>query len=363
VGGSAQSSGGQNGGGLGSGGLGSGGQGGGVKRTLVYVGAGGWDNEPGQVLLYEYVRATGTLEFVTAWEGGGLISFMAFDVARGHVFAADEKSGGVVSFSLDKETGELTSLGATAHSSHPVNLTISPDGAYLLGANYNEGSVDVYPIDGSGKAGVPTNTLATGSHAHSVYFMPGVSEPSVLVGNEGADTISNLTWAAGTLALGTPATSASFSPRHMTFDSTGRVYVVSERGDFVTAYDRAASGALTQAWQAPRLDSGTPTSETGADIHLSPDEKYLFASNRGSSNTLVSYRLTAGDPELVGHQKTGGGTPRTFAVDPQGQVVVVAHHGSPKGLSVLPIESDGSLGAAKVLSTDFSPYFVYFVEL
>lgn len=329
------------------------------KTTFVYVGSGSFGTEAGKVTVYRFNRTTQSLEFVSDHAAGGLASFLAVDEARHRLFAVDEAKGGVLSFTIDPVDGKLTSLGATAHTNHPVSLSISPDGGYLLGANYNEGNVDVYPIAESGLAQASSQTIATGSHAHSVRFD---SEGRVLVANEGADTISHLTFNAGSLAVSSPATSPSFSARHMTFHPDGTVFVVSERGDFVTAYSRQANASLTELWKKPRLDAGEPTTNTGADIHLTPDGKTLYASNRGQSNSLVMFDVRATEPVLLGHVPSGGTTPRNFAVDPEGEAVMVGNHGDQKTIVLFRVGADGKLTQGEALDVAFSPYFVTFAR-
>lgn len=329
------------------------------KTTFVYVGSGSFGSEPGKVSVYKLNRAAQSLEFVSDHAAGGLASFLAIDESKRRLYAVDEAKGGVQSFSVDGATGQLTSLGATTHTNHPVSLAISPDGGYLLGANYNEGNVDVYPIAESGLAQASTQTIATGSHAHSVRFD---SEGRVLVANEGADTISHLVFNAGALSASSPATSSSFSARHMAFHPNGTVFVVSERGDFVSAYSREANASLKELWQKPRLDSGEPTTNTGADIHLTPSGNTLYASNRGQSNTIVMYDVRAAEPVLLGHVSSGGSTPRNFAVDPEGEILMVGNHGNQKTVVLFGIEADGKLTKGETLQVEFSPYFVTFAR-
>ncbi len=65
---------------------------------------------------------------------------------------------------------------------------------------------------------------------------------------------------------------------------------------------------------------------TAADIHISRDGKFLYASNRGQDN-LVIYRIDPQDGSLarVGHEPTGGRHPRNFRIDSQGKLVFVAN--------------------------------------
>jgi 3-carboxymuconate cyclase len=67
-----------------------------------------------------------------------------------------------------------------------------------------------------------------------------------------------------------------------------------------------------------------------ADIHTSPDGKFLYASNRGESNTIAIFNINAktGWLSLVDHQSTLGKTPRNFNFDPSGNFLLAANQNS-----------------------------------
>ncbi|MEO6850107.1 MAG: beta-propeller fold lactonase family protein, partial [Mucilaginibacter sp.] len=67
-----------------------------------------------------------------------------------------------------------------------------------------------------------------------------------------------------------------------------------------------------------------------AAIHISPDGKFLYASNRHDASGLVIYAIdqVTGQLTLVGHQPTYGKDPRDFAIDPSGNYLLVANQGS-----------------------------------
>jgi len=350
-------------GGASGGGTSDGGSGGSVTelRTFVYVGSGDWgDAEPGLVTVYELDRESLTLSYVSEHPAGGLASYLAIDAARLRLFAADEADGGLNSFTIDPATGELMSLGATASSNHPVYLWATTDGAHVLAANYNEGSVDLYPIDSAGKAGASLGATPTGEQAHCVVVD---EDDHIFVPNKGADTISLLAFGSGLPLVPGPDVALP-SPRHAVLHE-GRAYVVSEEHDLITAYDIEADGALTYLWDVPRLPEGegTAATDTGADIRVTPSGAFLYATNRGTSNTVVAYDLRTEPPTLLEHESSLGTTPRNFAMDPEGEFIIVANHGSEKTLVIFGIGADGHLSAETPLELDYSPYFVGIAQL
>ena len=70
--------------------------------------------------------------------------------------------------------------------------------------------------------------------------------------------------------------------------------------------------------------SGKPGS---ADIHISPDGNFLYASNRGEENNIAIFRInkSSGKLTLKGFTPSGGKTPRNFIIEPSGKYLLVAN--------------------------------------
>jgi 6-phosphogluconolactonase len=65
---------------------------------------------------------------------------------------------------------------------------------------------------------------------------------------------------------------------------------------------------------------------SGADIHVTPDGKFLYASNRGDVNEVAIFSIDKkGSLKLVNRQSVLGKTPRNFAIDPTGNFLLVAN--------------------------------------
>ena len=66
-----------------------------------------------------------------------------------------------------------------------------------------------------------------------------------------------------------------------------------------------------------------------ADIHISPDGKFLYASNRGESNTIAIFKIKSkGKLKLIAHQSTLGKSPRNFSIDPSGNFLLIGNQNS-----------------------------------
>jgi 6-phosphogluconolactonase len=198
-------------------------------------------------------------------------------------------------------------------------------GRCLLAASYGGDKLSVSPIDDEGVAGAPTQVLPTGRHAHAVR--PDPSNRWVYVTNLGADAIMRLALdAAGARAVpeATFAMRAGAGPRHFVFDPGGRfVYLLNEldaRVD-VLAFD-AQRGTLSLRQTVATLPASFEGRPWAADLHLTPDGRFLVTSERTSS-TLATFAVDAVSGSLtpLGHTSTEK-QPRGFAIDPSGRWLV-----------------------------------------
>ena len=308
-------------------------------------------------------RSEGTYAFRQDPETGALTplsavadvdpSFLAFDPTRRFLFAVSEtkeyqgqESGSVGSFLIDWETGNLTLLSRQAtHGGDPCHLCADPTGRFLLVANHEHGSVAVLPIDENGRLQPATDLQQhegsgpqpsqQGPHAHFVAFDP--PQQRVLVADKGIDKVMlyRLDTAVGRLAPHDPPFARLHSgaaPRHLAFHPNGRyVYVNGEADMTVTAfaYD-GERGLLEELHYVSTLPEGTTGERLStAQILVEPSGRFVYVSNRGhDSIAIFAIDQATGRLTAVGHQPTGGKTPRNFAIDPSGTFLYAANQNS-----------------------------------
>jgi len=124
---------------------------------------------------------------------------------------------------------------------------------------------------------------------------------------------------------------AGYGPRHLVFSKDGRtIYVVTElKPTVVTFRWDAERGSMTQLGVISTLPTADPAEHEAAEIVLHPNGKFLYASNRGNSNTIAIFRLDhEGLPVPAGHVPAYGRQPRFFNIDPSGKFLVAANQGS-----------------------------------
>jgi 6-phosphogluconolactonase len=220
--------------------------------------------------------------------------------------------------------------------------------------------VSVNEVAGDGRvAAEPRQVIPVGRNAHAI--LADRSNRFVFVPCLGTDQIYPFALEAGTLHPGKPVQmKAGTGPRHLAFSGDNRsLYVLSELLGSVTTFS-LDGGLLAEVSTAPMVTSLRPGAPRGpaapprerdidiwaADIHLTPDGRFLYTSERTSS-TLCGYEVDAAGGKLawIGATPTEK-QPRGFAIDPQGKFLVASGEKSTT-VSVHAIARDGSLGAAR----------------
>jgi 6-phosphogluconolactonase len=279
-------------------------------------------------------------------------SFLAIHPSGKFLYAVGEvgmfagKTGGALSaFAVDATSGKLTLLNQqSSRGAGPCHLNVDREGKNLLVANYGGGSVAVLPIDADGKlreasefvqhVGKSVNPRRQESpHAHSINLDP--VGRFAFVADLGLDKvlIYKFDSAAGKLTPNDPphaSVAPGAGPRHFAFHPGGQfAYVCNEIHSTVTAfrYDTQA-GKLTELHTTTTLP-GEHKGNSTAEILVHPSGKFLYVSNRGH-DSLAIFRIdnATGSLTAVGHQPTGGKTPRNFAIDPTGQWVLAENQSS-----------------------------------
>ncbi|RZK15782.1 MAG: lactonase family protein [Hymenobacter sp.] len=237
----------------------------------------------------------------------------------------------------------LESLGAS-----PCYISLDRSQKNVLVANYVGGSVALLPRQGNGQVLAPSDSshhrLPTGPHknqtaAHAHCIIPSPDNRYAFAVDLGTDKVYRYQLERGT--LGKPA-EVAFSakpgagPRHLTFHPNGRyAYLENELNSTITAllYD-AKAGTFDEIHTQTTLPAGFKGENSGADVHVSPDGRFVYTSNRGD-NSLAVFAVdeASGQLSLVQHISTRGKTPRNFALDPSGQVLLVANQNSDNVLS------------------------------
>jgi 6-phosphogluconolactonase len=288
-------------------------------------------------------------------------SYLVVSRDRRFVYAVNElpgdngpasQRGGVSAFRFDAASGQLTFLNkVSADGNDPCYLSLSPDGKYLLAANYSVaadpgGSFSVLPVQADGQLGAsvltvhhegsgPVKGRQDNAHVHSTVFSP--DGHYLFAQDLGADKLYSYRYTAdGSRGLFSPTDwrytqeKPGTGPRHLVFDADGKhAYLTSELAATVSTFNYA-DGKLTQVQTISLTEPGFKGAVGAAAIHLSPDGRFLYATNRGDANEIVIFSVdpTNGHLKKIGRQSSLGKSPREFAIDPTGKWLIVGNQNS-----------------------------------
>ena len=270
-------------------------------------------------------------------------SYLAISSDRKNVYAVSEGSGGgsVNAYSFNPASGALTRMNSIP-AQGPCYVSVDDAKTIVFAGNYGGGSVLAVHLNNDGSfAGDNLQTVKhEGSsvnkdrqekpHVHSVVLS--LDDRYLLVPDLGTDKVYQYRvdpkQREALVPMDVPFLTANpgGGPRHLTFHPNGKhAYLVLELEGAVMALDYR-KGKLTSKQTVSMVTPDFKGRVSGADIHTSPDGKFLYASNRGDVNEIAIYAIAKnGTLTLVGRQSVLGKTPRNFVIDPTGNFLLVAN--------------------------------------
>ncbi len=231
------------------------------------------------------------------------------------------------SFQIDAKDGTLTHIANGPLADRMAYLATDRTGAFLLGASYTGHKIAVSPIAPDGRVQAPVQIIPTEPNAHAI--LPDPANRYVLATSLGGGLIKLFRFDAvtGRLTANEPPAvrvKEKAGPRHFVFHPDGqRVYLLNELDATVCVFDYdPIQGHLDQRQALSGLPSGFQGKPWAADLHLTPDGRFLYASERTSS-TLAGFRVDprSGMLSLLGHTPTEE-QPRGFSIDPSGRYLL-----------------------------------------
>lgn len=287
-------------------------------------------------------------------------SFLCFDAEKKKIYAVNEMKeykgefgGGItqISYAGDTFTREFDmGTGAT----DPCHVALSPNGKFLSVANFASGAVTIFPLDEKGNItgrevfqheGSGIHPIRQrGPHAHATIFL--AEENLMYVPDLGIDTVKAYRYEGSTV---TPAPEYDFTvapgsgPRSGVFSHDKKFFYLIDEISSQVSYFACDHGRMTLLGTVETLPKDVEKSTNiCSDLHITPDHKYLYASNRGH-DSLCCYRIEAdGSLHFLHRIPCGGKTPRNFAIDPSGKYILVGNQDSDT-IALFAIEADGSL--------------------
>jgi len=301
------------------------------------------------IYVYKFNSTDGTASLVSQVKISNP-SFVAVSPDEQFVYSVEEdaakngKGGEISAFLFDKKMGKLTFINRQpTEGDHPCYVSVDKTGKWVVAGNYSSGSLSIFPVTANAGLGSATTIKHEGSgpnkarqtspHVHGTFFsadnrflfVPDLGIDKVMI-YAFDETTGKLTPARQPFAASEPGA----GPRHMCFNPANTVaYLIEELSGTIVTY-KYKNGKLKRRQRISSMPAGDTSFAGSADIHVSPDGKFLYASNRAEANTIAIFSINQqnGKLSLIGHQSTLGKTPRNFNFDPAGNFLLVANQNS-----------------------------------
>lgn len=305
--------------------------------------------QPGKsegLYVYEFNSIAGELTYKARAAGIVNPSYLTISDDQQFVYAVNETGretpGGVSSFKFDALSGELKFLNkVNSMGDDPCYISIDKKGENVFVGNYSGGNLSAFEVLPDGSLSEASQVIQhEGSsenksrqekpHVHSTVISP--DHRYLFAADLGTDKVYSYRIRNGNLkAHQPPFTEAApgSGPRHLVFHPQGKMaYLIHELTGEVSVYDYK-KGVLYPIQSISMMTPDFKGKVGAADIHVSPDGKFVYASNRGDANELVIYSIGKdGRLSLAGRQSTLGKGPRNFAIDPSGNYLLAANQNS-----------------------------------
>ena len=293
--------------------------------------------------VYRFNQRTGKSQLVGDVKAGNP-SFLMMNHDANRVYAVseyDDGRQGLGAFILNKKEGTMTPLGCQkcgTKATRPENkmpgaapCNVMLYGGYVVTSNYNGGDISVFPIKEDGSVAPESQYFdmhregsGVVSHIHCCQMTP--DHQYMLANDLGNDCIWRFQVNDGKEFLSNPVLAyqapKGTGPRHLVFNSKGNVaYLIGELDGTVTVlgYNKGTLQELQ------RIQASKTRTLGSADIHLSPDGRFLYASHRLTDEGISVFAVDkkSGLLTKIDFQPTAA-HPRNFAITPNGQFMLVA---------------------------------------
>ena len=275
-------------------------------------------------------------------------SYLAINPSGEYLYAVNELKeykgmacGSVSSYRIVPETMDIVYLNTQpTGGTDPCHVEVNNGNTHVFVSNFMSGSICVFPINRDGSLGEAScfiqhegssiNKLRQSSpHAHSLIFDS--DNKRAFVPDLGIDKlmIYKTDFENGKLVPGEipcHKVRPGSGPRHCEFYGN-YCYLINEISCSISVLRYEPEiGAFEEIQEITTIYGSFEGENISADIHITPDGRFLYGSNRGQ-NSIVAYSIDkqTGRLSFVDSIYCGGETPRNFAVDPTGRFVLVCN--------------------------------------
>ncbi|RED23556.1 6-phosphogluconolactonase (cycloisomerase 2 family) [Flavobacterium cutihirudinis] len=317
-----------------------------AQNTYVFLGSFNRDKTAEAIQVYQLDTISGKLTKTASAKNIINPSYLTVSPNGKYVYACTDtktpNAGSISSFEFNPENKSLTFLNSQrSGGENPVYVTVHKSGKWIVNANYTEGSVSVYPLLENGEIdsiaqnfqyldGSINKERQTRSHIHSAVFSPQFDY--LFLPDLGADKIRCYAFDENQkkplIETQNPFTKTDLEagPRHFTFHPNQKFgYCIEEMAGQISVY-KYENGSLSKIQRIATHSDKIKEGFESSDIHISPDGKFLYATNRGKENNIAIFSIDEnGLLKHIGYQSTLGKHPRIFAIDETGKFLITSN--------------------------------------
>ena len=316
------------------------------ETTLLFVGS-FTDKKPGEgIHVYEFNTETGEASLKFALDSVTNTSFLKLSKNGNYLYSVMDSqmtfNGKIAAFAIDSIQGKLDLINVQdCGGLNPAHIDIDKTGNFLASSQYSDGSLSMFRINKDGSLNPHSQVLRfkdssviksrqEASHIHSSNFSP--DNKFLFAQDLGADKLRGFNFDMNnqdSILLNEDQIKMKLGsgPRHFTFHPNGKFgYSIAELSGKITAFNY--KDGLLEFIEDYQSYQKQQNIYRAADIHISPDGNFLYASNRGpeeDSISIFSINLDNGTLNLIEYDPTYGKHPRNFVIDPSGKFLLVAN--------------------------------------
>lgn len=311
------------------------------KHLNLIVGTYTKSCESGGIYTYDFDLNNGATFLKSNTEKINNPGFLTVSSDRNFVYSVNQfqNESSISAFKFSSKSGKLNFM--NSQNSNGINpCYITNDEKNVIVANYTSGSLAVFSKNSDGSLGEVKQVFQQfgksinlkrqeSPHVHMVQISP--DKKFVFATDLGKDKFYIYKYDATSKTKimsfkDSVSVKPGSGPRHLTFNKNGRfVYLLQELDGTLTVY-KNNNGKLIQFQETTVVAREFTGDSSAADIHISPDGRYLYASNRGTANHISCFEIQ-NDGSLLFKSRTStkGKGPRNFTIDPTGNYILVGH--------------------------------------
>lgn len=309
------------------------------------------DGKAAGLYWYELDTAQKAISLIDTYTNIINPSYLTVSPNHQYIYAISEidgdstaKHGQIHALHINTTTKKLDFINKrSTEGDYPCYVSTDNEGGSAMVANYGTGNIAFFPLNEDGSLDSATSVMQhegkgadksrqSGPHAHMI--VPAPNNAFLLSNDLGTDKIYSYPVDYQLQVLSKQQVAATThpgaGPRHLVFHPQKSIaYVVNELNGTIEAFNyQEDMGTLERFQTISTVAEGQDGKLAGcADIHISPDGKYVYASNRGEFNNIAIFEVNQEDGSLTltGHQSTKGKTPRNFVLGPNTSFLLAAN--------------------------------------